>query len=79
MGELDSIDDELFAERIFPIGLVPPSLPEPPTVRFVEPPEPPRDRDPIMAIVTARCWSCCSPASACSCGGSADPGPETQS
>jgi len=53
MGELDSIDDELFAERIFPIGLVPPSLPEPPTVRFVEPPEPPRDRDPIMAIVTA--------------------------
>jgi hypothetical protein len=49
MGEFDTIDDELFAERLDYARVAP--LPEPPTVRLAA-----RDgaeRDPLLAIALA--------------------------
>lgn len=47
MGQFDTIDDELFAERLDYAQVAP--LPEPPTVRLAERVEP----DPILAIALA--------------------------
>ena len=44
MGQFDTIDDELFAERLDYARVAP--LPEPPTVRLAE-------RDPVLAIALA--------------------------